>query len=45
MEGIGGREYLYRLRVGDYRITFYPESGCIRVIRMDHRSKGDSWLD
>jgi mRNA interferase RelE/StbE len=45
LKGIGGREDLYRLRVGDYRITFYPESDCIRVIRIDHRSKGYSWLD
>lgn len=45
LKGIGGREDLYRVRVGDYRITFYPESGCIKVIRIDHRSKGYSWLD
>lgn len=45
LKGIGGREDLYRLRVGDYRIILYPESDCIRVVRIDHRSKGYSWLD
>jgi mRNA interferase RelE/StbE len=43
--GIGGRRDLYRLRVGDYRITFQPESDLIKVIRIDHRNKGYDWLD
>lgn len=45
LKGTDGRGDLYRLRVGDYRITFYPESGFIKVIRIDHRSKGYDWLD
>jgi len=45
LRGIGGRRDLYRLRVGDYRITFHPESDLIKVIRIDHRSKGYDWLD
>lgn len=45
LKGIDGRRDLYRLRVGDYRITFYPESDLIKVIRIDHRSKGYDWLD
>lgn len=45
LKGFDGRKDLYRLRVGNYRITFYPESDLIKVIRIDHRSKGYSWLD
>jgi mRNA interferase RelE/StbE len=45
LKGIDSREDLYRLRVGDYRITFLPESDFIKIIRIDHRSKGYSWLD
>jgi mRNA interferase RelE/StbE len=45
LKGIDGREDLYRLRVGNYRITFYPEPDCIKVIRTDHRNKEYNWLD
>ena len=34
LKGIRGRENLYRLRVGDYRITFYPGPDYIKVIRI-----------
>jgi mRNA-degrading endonuclease RelE of RelBE toxin-antitoxin system len=45
LKGIGDERNLWRLRVGDYRVTFYPESDLIKVIRIDHRSRGYSWLD
>ena len=45
LKGTGDREDLYRLRVGDYRITYYPEPDVIKVIRIDHRGKGFGWLD
>ena len=45
LKGVGGREDLYRLRVGDYRITFFPEPDVIKVIRIDHRGKGYGWLE
>ncbi len=45
LKGTGDREDLYRLRVGDYRITYYPEPDVIKIIRIDHRGKGFSWLD
>ena len=45
LKGTGDREDLYRLRVGDYRITYSIEPDEIRVIRIDHRGKGFSWLD
>jgi mRNA interferase RelE/StbE len=45
LKGTGDREDLYRLRVGDYRITYAIEPDVIRVIRIDHRGKGFGWLD
>jgi mRNA-degrading endonuclease RelE of RelBE toxin-antitoxin system len=45
LKGIDGRKVLYRLRVGDYRITYYAESDLIKIIRIDHRSRGYAWLD
>lgn len=45
LKGVEGREDLYRLRVGNYRITYFPEKNSIKVIRIIHRSKGYNWLD
>jgi len=45
LKGIGDREDLFRLRVGDYRIIYYPESDIINVIRIEHRGKGYKWLE
>ncbi len=45
LKGTGDREDLFRLRVGDYRITYFPEPNVINVIRIDHRGKGYGWLD
>lgn len=44
LHGVDGREPLYRLRVGDYRIIFKPDDGLIRVIRIIPRGKGYDWL-
>ena len=45
LKGISGREDLYRLRVGDYRITYKSEKKVIKVIRIEFRGKDYSWLD
>lgn len=45
LKGIEGRQDLYRLRVGDYRIVYYPERIVIKVIRIDRRDKIYDWLD
>jgi len=42
--GIKGREDLFRLRVGDYRVVFRAEPDAIRVVQILHRSKGYDWL-
>ena len=44
LKGIKGREDLYRLRVGDYRIIYYEDTKCIKVTQIIHRSKGYDWL-
>jgi len=44
LKGIKGREDLYRLRVGDYRIIYYEDAKCIKVTQIIHRSKGYEWL-
>ena len=45
LKGVSDREDIYRLRVGDYRVTYYPEPDIIKIIRIDHRSKGYNWLN
>ena len=45
IKGTKGREDLYRLRVGNYRITYKPERLVIKVIRIDPRGTDYGWLD
>ena len=45
LKGIHGREDLFRLRVGDYRVIFLPTDNEIMVIRIDHRKKVYIFLD
>jgi mRNA-degrading endonuclease RelE of RelBE toxin-antitoxin system len=45
LKGVGDREDLYRLRVGDHRIVYYPEKKAIKVIRIDRRDKIYDWLE
>lgn len=42
--GTKGREDLFRLRVGDYRIVFALTHTQVRVTRILHRSEGYDWL-
>ena len=45
LKGVGDREDLYRLRVGEYMIVYYPERKTIKVIRIDRRDKIYEWLE
>lgn len=45
LKGVHGRGDLYRLRVGDYRIVYFPTDDEILVIRIDKRSKVYKFLD
>ena len=42
--GTKGREDLFRLRVGDYRIVFALIGTEVKVTRTLHRSEGYDWL-
>ncbi len=42
--GTKGREDLFRLRVGDYRIVFALTGTEVKVTRVLHRSEGYDWL-
>lgn len=44
LKGTRGREDLYRLRVGDYRVVFARSGTEIRVTRILHRHEGYDWL-
>ena len=45
LKGTKDKEDLYRLRVGDYRVTYGTKKDLIKVVRIDHRGKDYSWLD
>lgn len=44
LKGIKGREALYRLRVGEYRIIFAQREEQILVTQLISRSQGYDWL-
>ncbi len=44
LKGVGGREDLFRLRVGDYRIIFSEDEDSLMVTQIIHRGKGYDWL-
>ncbi len=44
MKGTKGRENLYRLRIGDYRVVYEVEGGTVWVTEIFLRGKGYGWL-
>jgi mRNA interferase RelE/StbE len=44
LKGTRGREDLFRLRVGEYRVIFARSRTEIRVTRILHRNEGYDWL-
>lgn len=44
LAGTKGREDLFRLRVGEYRVVFALSQSEVRVTRIIHRSEGYDWL-
>lgn len=42
--GTKGREDLFRMRVGDYRVVFALTSTEVKVTRIIHRREGYDWL-
>jgi len=45
LKGIDGGKDLFRLRIGDYRLTYHPDGNIVRIIRIDHRRKDYKWLE
>jgi mRNA interferase RelE/StbE len=44
LKGIDGREDLFRLRIGDYRVVYFQDANSFKVIQIFHRKKGYKWL-
>jgi len=44
LKGVGGREDIFRLRVGEYRIIFLEDEKSVKITEIVHQGKGYSWL-
>jgi mRNA interferase RelE/StbE len=44
LKGVKGREDLFRLRVGVYRIIYHEEKDSIKVLQILHRHEAYKWL-
>ena len=44
LKGVGGKEDLFRLRIGDYRVVYFEDADCFKIIQIFHRGKEYEWL-
>jgi mRNA interferase RelE/StbE len=44
LKGIKGREDLFRLRIGNYRIVYFEDVKSFKIILILHRGKEYKWL-
>ena len=44
LKGTKGRQDLYRLRIGDYRVIFAVEEDVVYILDIFNREKGYKWL-
>ena len=44
LKGVDGREDLFRVRIGDYRVVYFEDANSFKVIQIFHRKKGYKWL-
>ncbi|MFV9629483.1 MAG: type II toxin-antitoxin system RelE family toxin [Methanosarcinales archaeon] len=44
LKGIKGREDLFRLRIGNYRIVYFEDVKSFKIIQIFHRGKEYKWL-
>jgi mRNA interferase RelE/StbE len=44
LKGIKGREGLFRLRIGNYRIVYFEDVKSFKIIQILHRGKEYKWL-
>ena len=44
LKGINGRENLFRLRIGNYRVVYFEDVKSFKIIQIIYRGKGYKWL-
>ena len=44
LKGISGRENLFRLRIGNYRVIYFEDVKSFKIIQIIYRGKGYKWL-
>jgi len=44
LKGIKGREDLFRLRIGNYRVVYFEDVKSFKIIQIFHRGKEYKWL-
>jgi mRNA interferase RelE/StbE len=44
LKGVDGREDLFRVRIGDYRVVYFEDANGLKIIQIFHRKKGYKWL-
>ena len=44
LKGINGRENLFRLRIGNYRVVYFEDVKSFKIIQIIHREKEYKWL-
>jgi len=44
LKGVRGREDLFRVRIGNYRVVYLEDVDSFRIIQIFHRGKGYKWL-
>ena len=44
LKGVNGRENLFRLRIGNYRVVYFEDVKSFKIIQIIYRGKGYKWL-
>ncbi len=44
LKGVNGRENLFRLRIGNYRVVYFEDVKSFKIIQIIHRGKEYKWL-
>ena len=44
LKGVNGRENLFRLRIGNYRVIYFEDVKSFKIIQIIPRGKGYKWL-
>ena len=44
LKGVNGRENLFRLRIGNYRVIYFEDVKSFKIIQIIPRAKGYKWV-